>query len=455
MNAHGTSWDSAITQSQAALTERAHRLAVQKVGLILGWHLILWLVVLMGLTISLMVQQRSGVLVAVGAVGTYIIGVTLLGCVLLRAERSGSGVVSALLASDGLALVAVLTIFMPDAPVALGVAVLPVVGLAVVGGARLALTLAIIQNALLVVIWKGNMGASLLAALGVASAGIAKPLDVAAFAALSTTAALLATVAARSGFAGVGVLRSELAAHTRHLAAANAALSAHNDALEAFNAAVGHDLRGPLTTARLAMGLVREDCASLDQRESVDDAIEAVDRLTSMVEELLEVARSGGAIETKSSVCLSVVVDDALANLSAEIRTVGGRVSVCGILPTVSGNRSLLAEVVQNLVENALKYGGAPHPRVRITGGWVGSLAFLEVEDDGAGIDVADRDRIFEAFEQLDGRYGGVGAGLSLVRRLIEAHGGTIAVDDGRVLGGARFRISLPMHAEQPLAAAV
>ena len=186
---------------------------------------------------------------------------------------------------------------------------------------------------------------------------------------------------------------------------------------------------------------------------TVDDAIEAVERLTTMVDDLLQVARSGGALPTKDAIPMEVVVDDALANLSAEIRSAGGRISVCGILPTVSGNRSILVEVVQNLIENALKYGGQPHPRVRLTGGWVGDVAFLEVEDDGRGIPQKDRGRIFQAFEQLDGGAVGVGAGLSLVQRMVEAHSGTITVEDSRMLGGARFRVCLPMESATQLAA--
>jgi|GEM_PF-3305147 len=442
------SWDSAMARSRAELQERGHQLVLQKAALVLGWHLALWLVLLVGVAVSLKVQHRTGAGAAALTVATYSMVSTVLGWWLLRRGRSGTRVVSGLLGSDGLLLVAMLTVFVPDVPVALGVAVLPVVGLAVVGGARLALALAIVQNALMVAIWQEQLGETVLEVLGVASAGGPEPLDVAAFAALSTTAALLATVAARSGFAGVGVLRDELAAHTRHLAAANAVLVAQNDALEAFNTAVGHDLRGPLTTARLAMGLVREDCETDDQEECVDDAIDAIDRLTSMVEELLRVARSGGAVESREPVGLDVVVDDALANLGARVRSSGGRVWVQGTLPVVVGNRSLLAEVVQNLVENGLKYGAPVRPKVRITGGRVGDEVFLEVEDDGPGVPLEAREKVFEAFEQLDSGASGVGAGLSLVRRLVEAHGGSIAVDDGRFLGGACFRIRLSAYVE-------
>jgi signal transduction histidine kinase len=450
-----TSWDSAMARSSQEQAERSQHLILQKTVLVLGWHLALWIVVLIGIAVSLTVERRGGVGVATWVVAAYSFLSTVPALLLLKRGRSGTGVVSALLALDGLVLVAALTIFVPDAPVALGVAVLPVVGLAVVGGARLALTLAILQNGLMLSIWLNEAGVWLTELLGVTPAGLASPLDVAAFAALTTTAALLATVAARSGFAGVGVLRDELAFHTRHLAAANALLTAQNEALEAFNTAVGHDLRNPLTTARLAVGIVREECETEDQAECIDDAIEAIERLTTMVEELLKVARSGGAVELNEVIGLNSVVDDALANLSVHVQQTNAQIRVVGDLPTIEGNRTILAEAVQNLVENALKYGGKPIPHIRITGGWVGSLAFLEVEDDGPGVPTDARERVFMAFEQLDSRTHGVGAGLSLVRRLVEAHGGRISVDDGRYLGGACFRICLPTSEspEQAMAA--
>ena len=449
------SWDAALARSRATLQERGQQLVLQKAVLVLGWHLALWLFVAIGIAVSLTIEQRAGAGPSAVMVGTYAFLSTALGWGLLSAGRSGTGVVSVLLGSDGLVLVAVLSVFVPTAPVALGVAVLPVVGLAVVGGARLALALAIVQNALLASIWRHGLGTDVLHAVGVDYGGLPGPLDVAAFAALSTTAALLATVAARSGFAGVGVLRDELAAHTRHLAAANAVLSAQNEALEAFNTAVGHDLRGPLTTAQLSVELIREDCVDAEQAECIEEALAAISRLSVMVEDLLEVARSGGAVEARVPIGLDVVVRDSLANLTAHIRDSGGRVHVCGALPRVLGNRSLLVEVVQNLVENGLKYGRHTAPGIRIIGGRVGDTVFLEVEDDGPGVPVDARERIFDAFSQLDRAAKGVGAGLALVRRLVEAHGGTITVEDGRVLGGACFRVSLPAHDPQIQVAAL
>jgi signal transduction histidine kinase len=444
MVASETSWDSALARSRAELHERSKEIVLRKAALVLGWHLALWSVVLLGIAVSLTVEHRTGIGSAASVVAGYSILSALLGWGFLRTGHSGTLVVSALLASDGLMLVGVLSLFVPSAPVALGVAVLPAVGLAVVGGARIALALAIVQNGLIFVIWSHRVGAALLPELGIAPGGNLAPLDVAAFAALSTTAALLATVAARSGFSGMNVLRNELAIRTRHLAAANAVLATQNDALESFNTAVGHDLRGPLTTARLAVELVHEDCTDGEQRECISDALEAIERLSVMVEDLLQVARDGGAVSAREELPLGLIVKDALANLAALIRSSGGRIAVCGELPHVVGNRTLLAEVLQNLIENGLKYGAPTDPRIHISGGQVGDLVFLEVEDNGGGIPAHAREQVFQAFQQLDNRSAGVGAGLSLVRRLVEAHGGTIEVDDGQILGGACFRVRLP-----------
>ena len=443
--------DALLARSRTDLQERSRQLVLRKVALILGWHLALWSFVASGIAISMHVGGRQGILSAGALVASCTIVSTALAWAMLRQGLSGTVVVTGLLVFDALALVLGLNTLIPEVPVALGVAVLPVVGLAVVGGARASVTLSILQNLLLVYLWLEAPVEDWARTVGIEGAGRYRPLDVAAFTGVSMAGALLATVAAKSGFAGMEVLRKELAAHTRHLAAANAVLVVQNEALQSFNTAVGHDLRGPLTTARMSIELMREAAARDEVQETADEALEAIDRLTSMVEELLRVARSGGVLEAKQPVGLDVVTRDALANLTARIRSSGAMVRVSGDLPTVLGNRSLLAEVIQNLVENAIKYGGKPVPRIHIVGGQVGDRAFVEVEDDGPGVPEASRSLVFADFEQLNPDTSGVGAGLALVRRLVEAHDGSVEITDGQVLGGACFRVCLPAHTPERL----
>jgi signal transduction histidine kinase len=117
----------------------------------------------------------------------------------------------------------------------------------------------------------------------------------------------------------------------------------------------------------------------------------------------------------------------------------------------VSGDAGALARVAGNLVDNALKYGS--EAEVSLTR--CGEAAELLVDDRGAGIVPADRERIFEPFLRLEGSRnregGGSGLGLAIARQVIDSHLGTITVED-RPGGGARFRVALPLAAAGALA---
>jgi signal transduction histidine kinase len=111
----------------------------------------------------------------------------------------------------------------------------------------------------------------------------------------------------------------------------------------------------------------------------------------------------------------------------------------------VVGDRGALARLVRNLADNAARHAGT---KVALAVSAAGDEAIVRVDDDGPGVAVADRERVFERFTRLDeGRArgaGGAGLGLALVRAVAVAHGGTVAVLDGPV-GGARFEVRLPL----------
>jgi len=437
MATRGDRWDGAMAAAQAAFDREADALARRKAMVVVGWHLSMWVMVLAGIGLSLVLRKVDGAGWVVGGVAVHVVVSTAYAWRAIRARvgRSAGDVVAMLLGLDGVALVLSLGTLLPDVPVALGAAVLPVVGLAVVGGGRASVALAVAENILLGALWYSlqSMGASPLGLF-----------DVVAFGGLSLGAALLATVGAKAGFGGVHVLREEIHLHTRHLQATNTALVARNEALEHFSTEVGHDLRTPLQTTLLALHLVVEECETDEEREHLGHALAAVERLQRMTEGLLDSARDGQGAGGLGRVGFDGVVADALGGLAAKVQTTGARIEVAGTLPEFHGNRGQMVRVVLNLIDNAIKYGKQPTPRIRVCGGRVGEQVFLEVEDDGPGVPRAMRARIFEDFAQLETGKDGVGAGLAAVERVVAAHGGRIAVSDGRRLGGALFRIVLP-----------
>lgn len=290
------------------------------------------------------------------------------------------------------------------------------------------------------------------------------------FIALSTGAFVTTTlaVAMLAGEASLDILTSreelsqEVARQTRALSMAKAAvenanaelgeanqrLGATNQALAQFNAAISHDLRSPLQTITLHLEML-VDAPEADPvirlsdeaRKRLTKVLVSTHRLGRMIADLQELSRANVELEDLHPVDLDRLAVQVVDDLSAGSQRTSAQIEIVHPLPVVPGKHGLLRRVLQNLLENALKYGGTP-PRVR-----VGALPPLNgqpgiyIEDNGPGIDPADQQRIFRLFERLerDSERDGTGAGLAIVHRIVQAHRGSVEVDRGPELGGARF----------------
>ena len=237
----------------------------------------------------------------------------------------------------------------------------------------------------------------------------------------------------------------------RRLAAANRELEARNAELERFTYVVSHDLKSPLVTVRGFLTYVERDAQSgrLDRVESDLARIRAAtDRMAQLLEDLLELSRTGRIDRPPEDVPLDDVVREARALAEGRLSARGVRVEVEGPLPVVRGDRRRLVELVQNLLDNAAKFmGERAEPAV-----WIGTRddgaatgqATLYVRDNGIGIDLAHQDRVFELFHRLDPHVEGTGLGLALARRIVETHGGRIWVESAGIGQGSTFCFSLP-----------
>ncbi len=240
-----------------------------------------------------------------------------------------------------------------------------------------------------------------------------------------------------------------LADRNAQLAETNAELHASNTALDQYNAAVSHDLRGPLQTltASLELLTVTEPEITPRGQRRLQQMGEATDRMTAMIRELRRLSQVDEELSDRRAVDLSEVVETVRRSLETPLAQRRARLDIAHPLPTAIGNPALLAQVVQNLVENALKYGRETSPGIRVEAVPVddGRVA-LAVEDDGGGIEPADRQRVFQMFQRLERhrQTAGIGAGLAIVERIVLAHGGNVRVVDGGALGGARFQVELP-----------
>ncbi len=208
-------------------------------------------------------------------------------------------------------------------------------------------------------------------------------------------------------------------------------------------ATVAHELRSPLTGVKgfTATLLAKWDRFNDSQKLLMLETVDAdADRLTRLIAELLDVARidTGRLSVRKEPVDLGTVVERQLEPLSVSAgRSL--RLEVSGE-PRVWVDRDKFAQIVANLVENAVRHG-AGDVWVQVLGNAEGA-AELVVDDDGPGIPEEIRPRIFTKFWK-HGRAGGSGLGLYIVRGLTEAHDGTVHVESSPS-GGARVRVVLP-----------
>nr|WP_053736903.1 DUF4118 domain-containing protein [Nocardia sp. NRRL S-836] len=213
----------------------------------------------------------------------------------------------------------------------------------------------------------------------------------------------------------------------------------------ALLSAVGHDLRTPLTSIKASVGALRDPELTLsaqDTAELLETVEESADRLTGLVDNLLDSSRlATGAVEPQfRAVGYYEAVALALRGLSGDIE-----VDVPESLPPVRADVGLLERVIANVVGNALRYAGA----VAVRASAHGSEVELRVVDHGRGLPSGSAEAVFAPFQRLGDRTpGGVGLGLSVAKGFTEAMAGTITVEDTPG-GGLTVVISLPAQEGQ------
>ena len=224
------------------------------------------------------------------------------------------------------------------------------------------------------------------------------------------------------------------------------------DGMRRFTADASHQMRTPLAILRTHLGVLKRHApASSEGKASVADIELATDRLQSLLTGLITLARAeepgpgdpgGGGMPAD----LGTVVHQVLAEHQAAAVARGVKLRL-GTEDDVSVDIDalLIRELVSNLIDNAIRYnhgGGSVEVRLRRSLGW----AVIEIEDDGPGVPVADRHRIFQRFYRLsrDSQQFGSGLGLSIVQAIAGRIGARINVTEGRDQRGLRISISLP-----------
>ena len=222
---------------------------------------------------------------------------------------------------------------------------------------------------------------------------------------------------------------------------------ARNAEMERFTYTVSHDLKSPLITIRGFLGLLEQDairgnieCMQTDIAY-IHTAAATMQRL---LDELLELSRIGRVVHPLTEIPLSALAHEAVTLVAGQIAARGVQVHIAPDLPVVVGDRPRLLEVLQNLVDNAVKFMGTqPTPQIEIGCRPEEKKTVYYVQDNGVGIDPQYHEKVFGLFERLEPESDGTGIGLALVKRIIEVHGGRIWVESAGQGCGSTFCFTL------------
>lgn len=222
-----------------------------------------------------------------------------------------------------------------------------------------------------------------------------------------------------------------------------ATLQNRSDFIATFAAHVSHELKSPLTSIQGAAELLRDDLDSSlhgmsadDRRRFLDNIISDTERLTAVVRRLHELARAEAA-PTEGQTRIA----DALADLRSGFSTLEVEANGDIGLPIRVSTESARI-VLFHLADNALRHGAA---LLTITAARRSDDLHVTIHDDGAGVSPANRDKIFDSFFTTRRDSGGTGMGLAIVRALLQAHGGSIALAEDGPPTGATLVLTIPL----------
>jgi PAS domain S-box-containing protein len=232
------------------------------------------------------------------------------------------------------------------------------------------------------------------------------------------------------------------------------ALQEINEEMTHLTYAVSHDLKSPLVTIQTFIGHLGQDLG-IHKTALIEKDLgyirNAADKVSRLLDELLELSRIGRKVNPPVEVPLQEVVNEALDLAAGRIFKRGVTVKVTKEPVQLFGDRSRLVEVYQNLVDNAVKcMGDEPAPCVEIGVDEVGGETVLFVRDNGIGIDPQYQPSLFGLFEKLDPGAEGTGIGLALVKRIVDVHGGRIWMESEGLGKGATFRFTLAKTKRKP-----
>lgn len=241
-----------------------------------------------------------------------------------------------------------------------------------------------------------------------------------------------------------GRLQRLVAAQTSELRQRTQELERSNAELKQFAYVVSHDLKSPLRTmSSFAQLLDRREKSNLGpgSQQALQHIVAGARQMDRLITDILEYAQIGGSNQPKQLVNLEEVVATVLQQLTKHMQDKAAVVKVAA-LPSIPGHRHHLEILIQNLIENALKFHGAQAPSISIQAQDRGNAWVISVQDNGIGIPKEYQQKIFEMFKRLDTTTPGTGIGLPICKKIANLHDGDISVSSAPG-AGTTFYITL------------
>ena len=225
-------------------------------------------------------------------------------------------------------------------------------------------------------------------------------------------------------------------------------LELRNAELERFSYSISHDLKSPLITIKGYLGLLERDLAAGRLAEvdaELDVLRQTADQMRDLVADLLDLSRAGHATGPTEVLSLEALARQTVERLSGSGAAAGMRFELALGAHEVRANHGQVLEVLDNLLDNAVKFmGGQRQPRIEIGARAEAGRVVCHVRDNGIGVEAAHHERIFGLFSRLDPARDGRGVGLALVRRIVETHGGSVWVESEGAGHGSAVFFTLP-----------
>jgi len=216
-------------------------------------------------------------------------------------------------------------------------------------------------------------------------------------------------------------------------------LDAKTTEMNRFTYTVSHDLRSPLVTVQGFVEMLREDLER-NEKEKVESDLKFIEnsatKMDLLLTDTLKLSRIGRVTNPPEDVPFGEIVQETLEQTAQQIKSSRLEISMVEDFPAVHVDQMRIVEVLVNLITNSINYmGEQPHPKIDIGYRIDDSETVFFVQDNGIGIDKSQHEKVFELFYTADKRGKGTGAGLAIVKRIIEVHNGRIWIESEKGKG--------------------